>query len=386
MKAKLKILSIVGARPQFIKLMPISRELSRKKEIKHIVVHTGQHYDYLMSKVFFDELEIPEPDYNLGVGSGTHGFQTGEMIKGIEKVIIEEKPDICLVYGDTNSTLAGALAAVKLHIPVAHVEAGLRSFKKNMPEEINRILTDRISDILFCPTETAVKNLKKEGITQGVFLVGDVMYDALLISIKTAEKKWKNRRFERTNDLRTNDLMFDIRSKKYALATIHRAENTDDPERLKKIFTSLNKIADSILDAVVVPLHPRTQKAISKIGVKISRRVQIIPPLSYLDMLIFEKNAAIILTDSGGVQKEAYFMGVPCVTLRDETEWVELVKEGWNKIAGTNPEKIVEAVKGFLRSPPSRKSRIFDSGTPKRIVEALISSIHGISRTPAQGD
>lgn len=310
------------------------------------------------------------------------------MIKRVEKVLMKEKPDIRLVYGDTNSTLAGALAAIKLHIPVAHIEAGLRSFNKKMPEEINRIITDRISDILFCPTKTAVQNLKKEGIEKGVFLVGDVMYDAILLSIKTAERKWKKGGFEKIKMINSKEIKIgELAPKRYALATVHRAENTDDPNRLKNIFVALNEIAEKMFDAVIVPLHPRTQKALRKIKIKLSQKVLIIPPLSYLDMLIFEKNSALILTDSGGVQKEAYFLRIPCITLRDETEWIELVETGWNKLAGTEPDRIFRAVEEMSSNfrPKKKSEEIFGSGdSAKKIVDILTSFLNLNAKTSDQ--
>jgi UDP-N-acetylglucosamine 2-epimerase len=283
-----------------------------------------------MSQVFFHELELPQPDYNLGVGSGSHGNQTGDMLKRIEEVLVKEGPESVLVYGDTNSTLAGALAAVKLHIPVAHVEAGLRSFNRQMPEEINRIVTDHISTLLFCPTETAVNNLSKEGITTGVHLVGDVMYDALCYNIRLAEMK--SRILER----------LELRPKEYLLATVHRAENTDQPSNLHDIVSAFAALARSG-KTVVFPAHPRTQKQLKTVDLNITNLV-VIDPISYLDMLVLEKQAEIILTDSGGVQKEAYWFQVPCVTLRNETEWIETVESGWNRLAGNNTQRIIRAV------------------------------------------
>ncbi|GAB6183591.1 UDP-N-acetylglucosamine 2-epimerase (non-hydrolyzing) [Thermodesulfovibrio hydrogeniphilus] len=336
-----KVASIVGARPQFIKLKPVANALENAK-IEHVIIHTGQHYDYEMSKVFFQELSLPEPKYNLGVGSALHGKQTGQMLEKIEKVLLEEKPDIVLVYGDTNSTLAGALAAVKLHIPVAHVEAGLRSYNKRMPEEINRVLTDHVSDLLFCPTHTAVENLKKEGIEKGVFFVGDVMYDAVLEYGKIAQRKSQI----------LGRLALDTKS--YALATVHRAENTDNLKRLENIFLGLSKLAQNGLK-VIVPLHPRTRKVLSTLSISESlpSNLLIIEPVSYLDMLMLEKNARVILTDSGGVQKEAFFFRVPCVTLREETEWVETVETGWNALVGTDPDRILDTT---LKAKPGTDS------------------------------
>jgi UDP-GlcNAc3NAcA epimerase len=327
----MKILTVVGARPQFIKLAPLSKIL-RENGINEIIVHTGQHYDENMNDLFFKELEIPDPDYNLGIGSGNHGEQTGRMLIEIEKIILKEKPNLVIVYGDTNSTLAGALAASKLHIKLAHVEAGLRSFNKRMPEEINRVLTDHVSDILFCPTQTAVENLKNEGITNGVYLVGDVMFDALL-------------HFSKISDMKSNILeRLNINQKEYYLATIHRAENTDDHERLKNILTAISKM-DEI---VVFPIHPRTRKMVNYYGLNgllKNNNVKVIDPVGYLDMLKLEKNAKAILTDSGGVQKEAFWLKVPCITLRDETEWIETVNLGWNRLVGSDVEKILEAVR-----------------------------------------
>jgi len=371
----MKLIHIVGARPQFIKLAPILKAIERHNQdhpdqhIQEILIHTGQHYDYEMSQVFFDELGLKAPDYHLGVGSGTHGYQTGEMLKRIEEVLLREKPDLVMVYGDTNSTLAGALAAAKLHIPVAHVEAGLRSFNKKMPEEINRVLTDHLSTFLFCPTETAVENLRREGFTNilnaGHLLplnyrpetleprtthhgrrtmhyasrttphgavvanTGDVMYDAVLLYLGLAEEK--SQILEQMG----------LKPKSYALATVHRAENTDQPERLRAIFEGLERVAKEGLP-VILPLHPRTRKQLNALGIH-PKEVQVLDPVSYLDMLVLEKNARVILTDSGGVQKEAFFFRVPCVTLREETEWVETVEAGWNTLVGCDPKRIVQA-------------------------------------------
>ncbi|MCX7778261.1 MAG: UDP-N-acetylglucosamine 2-epimerase (non-hydrolyzing), partial [Armatimonadetes bacterium] len=291
----LKLVTIVGARPQLIKAAPVSNAIQRHNSknpnrlIYEILIHTGQHYHYEMSQVFFDELRLKAPDYYLGVGSGTHGYQTGEMLKRIEEVLIKEEPDLVLVYGDTNSTLAGALAASKLGIAVAHVEAGLRSFNRKMPEEINRVLTDHISDLLFCPTPKAVENLQREGITKGVYLVGDVMYDAALQYSKLAGQKSRILG------------QLGLKPKQYALATIHRAENVDHPERIKSILTGLKAIAQSGLP-VVLPLHPRTRKQLETLRLS-TNGLYVIKPVSYLDMLVLEKNARVIITDSGGVQK-----------------------------------------------------------------------------------
>ena len=313
-----KVITIVGARPQFIKAAVVSKVFRNTNEFEEKILHTGQHFDANMSDVFFDELDIPRPHFNLGVGGGGHGQNTGRMLEGIEAVLQEERPDWVLVYGDTDSTLAGALAATKLHIPVAHVEAGLRSFNKRMPEEINRRLTDHASDLLLAPNATAVNTLANEGIYgPHVANVGDVMYDAALIFGKRAELE--------SSILK--DLGLQVRG--YILATVHRQENTDVVERLQNIFSGF---AAARLP-VVLPLHPRTRKRIVGFGVSIPKNVKVVDPLGYLDMVMLEKNAALVATDSGGVQKEAYFHRVPCVTLRDETEWTELVELGWNTLA-----------------------------------------------------
>jgi UDP-GlcNAc3NAcA epimerase len=321
----MKIVSIVGARPQFIKAAVLSREI--RKEHTEVLIHTGQHYDENMSQVFFDELDIPAPNYFLGIGSGSHGAQTGAMLAGIEEVLLKEQPDCVLVYGDTNSTLAGALAAVKLHIKVAHVEAGLRSFNRRMPEEINRVLTDHVADLLLCPTQTAVDNLAAEGITAGVHLVGDVMYDGLL---------WAVERGKRTSTILAD---LGLSPKNYALVTVHRAENTDDPERLGGILDALNQIEETI----VWPVHPRAHKKLEELNWQPAEHIRLIEPVGYVDMATLEAQARVILTDSGGMQKEAYWLGVPCITLRDETEWVETVEAGANEIVGTSAPCIVDA-------------------------------------------
>ncbi len=351
---KIKIVTIVGARPQFIKAAPVSRAIRKHNreghgnQITEILVHTGQHYDDTMSEVFFRDLDIPEPHVNLNVGSGFHGWQTGQMLTRIEEVLIAKKPDLVVVYGDTNSTLAGALAAVKLHIPVAHIEAGLRSFNREMPEEHNRIVSDHLSDLLFCPTPTAVGNLKNEGITEGVHLVGDVMYDSVLYNIKLAEER--SRILERAK----------VKPKGYALATVHRAENTDDHERLRSIFHALERIAKDGLP-VIVPLHPRTRKQLKSLGSSFDG-LQLINPVSYLDMLLLEKQAQIILTDSGGVQKEAYWFKVACITLRSETEWIETLASGWNYLAGSDYDMILDGFKKERNLSPNSLPRIYGKG------------------------
>jgi len=326
----MKVLTVVGARPQFIKAAPVSRVI--RKQGEEILVHTGQHYDKSMSDVFFDELHIPVPDYHLHVGSKSHGAQTGQMLEKIEEVLVKEKPDCVLVYGDTNSTLAGALAASKLHIPVAHVEAGLRSFNRRMPEEINRVLTDHVSEWLFCPTETAIRHLASEGITKGVHLVGDVMLDAVQYNSRLAHEK--------------SSVLRDIGLEPgtFVLITLHRAENTDDPARLSEIIGAINELP---LPAVF-PLHPRTNNKLKAMNLSISNpNVRVIEPVGYLDMLQLEVNAKKILTDSGGVQKEAFFAKVPCITMRDETEWTETVELGTNVLVGANRDRILEAMEQF---------------------------------------
>lgn len=354
----MKIVSIVGARPQFIKAAPVSRAL-RTNNIE-ILVNTGQHYDDEMSAVFFRELEIPRPDYNLGVGSGTHGKQTGEMLIKIEEVLIKERPDFVVVFGDTNSTISGALAAVKLTIPLAHVEAGLRSYNREMPEEHNRVLTDHCSDFLFCPTKLAAECLAREGIHKGVHIVGDVMLDAFLHNIETA----------RAHSNILENLGLD--PKAYNLATIHRAYNTDNPKRLYNILSALSHIGQK----VILPIHPRTRKQIAKnqmtgfLSEKRSNLI-IIEPAGYLDMLILEQNAGLILTDSGGVQKEAYFMAVPCITLRPETEWIETVNAGWNIIVDDNKDKITEAANDHVW-PKGAPDAVFGDGhASERIVKIV---------------
>ncbi len=324
----MKIVTIVGARPQFIKAAPLSRVL--RTAHNEILVHTGQHYDENMSDIFFAELHIPKPDYNLNIGSASHGKQTGDMLAGIEEILMKEKPDYLLVYGDTNSTIAGALAASKLHIKVAHVEAGLRSFDRTMPEEINRVLTDHISDLLFAPTDTAIANLKNEGITKGVYNVGDIMMDAVIYNANLSEVS------SRILD------SLSISSKNYYLATIHRPSNTDNIDNLKNIFTAFNRLDKQ----VVLPLHPRTKAILTQYNVN-SDNIRIIEPVGYLDMLKLTKNAAVIVTDSGGLQKEAYILGTPCVTVRETTEWVETVNIGANKLAGVNTSKIIELVNSY---------------------------------------
>jgi UDP-GlcNAc3NAcA epimerase len=317
----MKIITIIGARPQFIKAASISAVLKNEAELQEVLVHTGQHFDPNMSQIFFEELEIPAPRYNLGISGGLHGVQTGRMLEGIEKVLLEEKPDVVLVYGDTNSTLAGALAAAKLSIKLVHVEAGLRSFNKNMPEEINRLITDHLSDILFVPTQSGLENLLREGIERSkIHLVGDVMLDsALYFGVKATQTSRILKQLK-------------LKPKSYILATIHRAENTDNPNLLNSILKGLALVAERV--PVIMPLHPRTRNVIENNSslVKLINKLYIIDPVGYLDMIMLEKSSCLIATDSGGVQKEAFFYGIPCVTLRGETEWVELIDLGWNTL------------------------------------------------------
>ncbi|MDB5773381.1 MAG: wbpI [Burkholderia sp.] len=334
----MNIFTVVGARPQFIKAAVVSHAMQRVPDMRETLLHTGQHFDANMSTVFFDELGIPTPEFNLDIHGGHHGDMTGRMLEGIERMLLAHRPDMVLIYGDTNSTIAGALAAAKLHIPVAHVEAGLRSYNRRMPEEINRVLADHASDLLFAPTQTAVRNLAQEGITgDKVLLTGDVMYDAAL--------HFKEIAFARSAILRRLDLS----DRPYVLCTIHRAENTDDLARLRNIFTALDMLAREI--HVVLPMHPRTVAVLAKAGFDHSfhRNLQMIEPIGYLDMVRLESSAALIVTDSGGVQKEAFFQRVPCVTLRDETEWVELVEAGWNRLAPPkNPQLVLDAMRDAI--------------------------------------
>ncbi|MFA9401818.1 MAG: non-hydrolyzing UDP-N-acetylglucosamine 2-epimerase [Anaerolineales bacterium] len=348
----MKIVSVVGARPEFIQAAPLSKVLRQNHE--EIVVHTGQHYDYLMSQTFFDELEIPSPDINLEVGSGPHGRQTGEILTRLEDLLVAEQPDLVIVRGDTNSTLAGALAASKLGIPIAHVEAGERSFDLGMPEEINRLVADRLATIHLCVSQEAVTNLATEGITTSVHQVGDVMLDAMNTVRPLAHAR--SQILDRLSLSRQG----------YALVTIHRAGNTDHPERLGKIVTILNNAPE----VVVFPVHPRTRKALETIDARLASNVRVIEPLGYFDMLVLEEHARLIATDSGGVQREAYFVGVPCLTLRDETEWVETVEAGWNLVVGVEPDHVLEAWNSF--TPNGIQPRIFGDGhASEAIVEAI---------------
>jgi len=357
----MKIVTVVGARPQFIKAAVLSRLFRQAPGFEEILIHTGQHYDDNMSEVFFRELEIPAPKYHLGIGSGPHGQQTGRMLEAIEKTLLETRPHLLLIYGDTNSTVAGALAAAKLHIPIAHVEAGLRSFNRRMPEEINRIMADHLSAWLFAPTESAVAHLRNEGRPEeAIHLVGDVMFDAALHARSQANVPLL--------------LELNLTPKSYVLATIHRAENTDDPRRLAAILQAFASLAEK--HPVVLPLHPRTRGVISKNAEldALARKLRLLEPVGYLAMVALEKNARLVATDSGGVQKEAFFQKVPCVTLRDETEWVELVEKGWNRLAPpTDAASITQVLEAALAAPlPPDDPTLYGGGNAgKRIIEIL---------------
>lgn len=350
----LKILTVIGARPQFIKAATVSRQIGLHADVKEILVHTGQHYDANMSDIFFEELEIPRPVHHLGIGGGSHGAMTGRMLAAIEETMVAERPDVVLVYGDTNSTLAGALAAVKLHIPVAHIEAGLRSFNRRMPEEINRILTDHASDILFAPTDVAVANLMAEGLaSEKIQLVGDVMFDAALFYKERARAPaW----FAQSG----------LAEEAFVLATIHRAENTDDTGRLREIMRGLAQAGMPVL----LPLHPRTRAKLADMTLDLPESIRVVEPVGYLEMVWLETQAAVIVTDSGGVQKEAFFHNKPCVTLREETEWVELVESGWNCLAGADAGRIAEAIAN-AHIPATRVSLYGKGDAAAKIVGAL---------------
>ena len=353
----MKIATIIGARPQFIKASMVSKEISKQNNIKEIIIHTGQHFDKNMSHVFFEEMGIPEPNYNLNIHSLPHGAMTGRQIEEIEKLLMKENPDWIMAYGDTNSTLAGVLAAVKLHIPIIHIEAGLRSFNRKMPEEINRIICDQISNLLLCPSETAVINLNNEGITVGVHNVGDVMYDASLHFSQVSENE-----SHILNHL-------DLEPQKYILATIHREENTNFRNRLKNIFSAFSEAPLPI----VIPMHPRTKKKLIEFDIPLNGQVKPIEPVGYLDMIMLEKNAKKIATDSGGIQKEAYFFGVPCITLRDETEWIELVNCGANLLVGSSRKKISEALNTKIKF---EVNEIYGDGYSAKKIIKIIKEQH----------
>lgn len=354
----MKIATIIGARPQFIKASAVSRLLSDL--VDEVIIHTGQHYDFNLSRIFFDELEIPEPKYHLGVGSGSHGAQTGDILIKTDKILIDEMPDWVMVYGDTNSTLAGALAATKLHMKIAHIEAGLRSFNRRMPEEINRILTDHMSDVLFCPSEVAIQNLAREGIKDNAIIVGDVMADSLYFAVDRAV----------ASSSILNKL--NVLPGKYFLATVHRAENTGSIHILTNILTALANLHLP----VIFPIHPRTRTAIENFGLRRllnMPNIRIIDPLGYVDMIQLEQSANMILTDSGGIQKEAYWLKVPCITLRDETEWVETVETGWNVLVGTDTSNIIRRINEF-QIPESQPPLYGNGEAAQNIVNYLLNT------------
>lgn len=371
----MKVVTVVGARPQFIKAAPVSLALQAAGFAEYLL-HTGQHYDRQMSQVFFTDLNLPEPAVNLGIGSGSHAQQTAAMLVGIENILLEQKPDFVVVYGDTNSTLAGALAAIKLHIPVAHIEAGLRSFNRQMPEEHNRVITDHCSELLFCPTQTAVENLQREGITQGVQQVGDVMYDAILQYLPLATR--------RSHILEALEVI----EKGYYLVTLHRPANVDDDTRLQHILLSLEKLDQP----VIFPLHPRTQSRLINLGLlepasasqdvplylqnSPHKNIIFISPVGYLDMLVLEQHARAILTDSGGVQKEAYLLAVPCLTLRNETEWVETLADGWNQLVEVDLPDLASLLQAAISSPPRTTTprSVFGDGTAARQIAQGLSA------------
>lgn len=367
----MKVATIIGARPQFIKAAAVSYGL--RQDHTEIIIHTGQHYDYNMSEIFFKELSIPAPDYHLGVGSLSHGAMTGRLLEKIEEVLLSEQPDAVLVYGDTNSTLAGALAASKLHIPVLHIEAGLRSYNRRMPEEQNRVLTDHVSDFLFCPTETAAKQLASEGIRDGVFIVGDVMYDAVLRNLEIAEKKQSFQKYVKELEPIGMDRLEAVPGE-YYLATIHRAENTDDIARLRAILNGLS----SLSLPVIMPIHPRTRKLISERRLK-TDNIRFVEPIGYLAMLMMTKNAKKVITDSGGLQKEAYFLKTPCVTVREQTEWVETLEDGWNVLCSADAERIKSCCEqGFHPQTPQNPSAFGDGNAAGKIGKILKKGIKPI--------
>lgn len=364
---RLTVLSVVGARPEFVQAAPVSRALRARHT--ELLVHTGQHYDDRMSRVFFDQLGVPEPDFHLGVGSGSHGRQTGAMLAAFDALLEQVQPDLVLVRGDTNSTLAGALAAAKLQIPVAHIEAGERSFERRMPEEQNRIVADHLASICFCVSPKSATNLAREGITQQVHVTGDVMLDALLQHRPAATRH--------STVLQTLGLEPDG----YALVTVHRAANTDDPERLRSIANALNIVAEE-REPIVFPVHPRTQKALAAANVRFGPGVRTIEPAGYFDMMMLEAHARLIATDSGGVQREAYYLARPCLTLRNETEWTETVEAGWNLLVGADTERIVDAWSTFV--PPAAHPPVLgDGAAAERIVRLLENSFADADAAPA---
>lgn len=356
----MKLVTIVGARPQFIKAAVLSRLIAARSDVEECLVHTGQHYDANMSDVFFTELDIRRPNVALQAGSGSHAEQTAKMLVGIEQVLVAQQPDAVVVYGDTNSTLAGALAAAKLQIPVAHVEAGLRSFDRSMPEEINRCVTDHLAEWQFCPTQQAVDNLRKEGITCNIHQVGDVMYDALLYYAR------------QTGDSETLKQL-GLKSKCYVLCTLHRAGNTDDPVRFGRLWSALGTLAREM--PILLPLHPRTRKVLGQQGLATPPGMHVVDPVGYREMIQLERHARLIATDSGGVQKEAYFHGVPCLTLRDNTEWTETVDSGWNYLVGDDGDRLLRQARQFLHAgPPAQRPALYGAGDAgERILQVLLA-------------
>lgn len=359
----MKIISIVGARPQFVKLAPLCVMLNEKRQtsndkIDHLILHTGQHFDEQMSKLFFEQLEIPKPDYNLGIRGGTQAEQTAKMLIGIEEVLLNEGPDIVIVFGDTNSTLAGSLSAVKLGIKTIHIEAGLRSFNRSMPEEINRIVSDHTADYLFAPTQTAVDNLTKEGLNAKTFLTGDIMVDSLLGNLGKAEK------YSRIID------ELNIKSKDYYLLTLHRPYTVDDPVNLKLILEKLSELGKQL----IFPVHPRTKKVIEENKIKVSDNIKIIKPVGYLDFIKLEQGAEKIITDSGGIQKEAYILKKPCITLRPETEWVETVKDGWNILLMPSEDNFGKIILVF--NPTTKQNDIFGSNVAEKMVTKILEILN----------
>ena len=340
----MKILSVVGARPQFIKLGPLSRELRKKHQ--EIILHTGQHYDHAMSDLFFDQLEIPKPDINLEIGSGSQGAQTGRMLEGIEMSMLDQKPDVMVCFGDTNSTLAACLAAAKLEIPSIHIEAGLRSFNRSMPEEINRVVADHTSNLLFAPTEVAMQHLKNEGLETRAVLTGDIMVD----SVRFVQQKISSE---------------SAREKGYLLVTLHRPYNVDDPEKLKKLFTLLSEVKHQI----VFPIHPRTRNILKKHSIQVPKNMEIIDPQGYIEFQGMLKDCSKVVTDSGGLQKEAYIAGKPCITLRPETEWVETVDAGWNILLDINDPDLVSKIQNF--NPNGKKPDLYGVDVAKRMVKEM---------------
>jgi UDP-GlcNAc3NAcA epimerase len=362
----MKFVSVVGARPEFVQVAALSQVLRGRHD--EILVHTGQHYDLTMSQTFFDELTIPVPDYNLGVGSGSHGDQTAKILVLLEEVLKKENPDLVIIRGDTNSTLAGALAAVKLHIPAVHIEAGERSYDWRMPEEINRLVADRLASLHLCVSRNAIAQLADEGIHGSAAWVGDLMLDILIQMQPVAHKK-------------SNILdMLNLKPKGYALVTVHRAGNTDDPIRLQKIITALSTCGEKI----IFPVHPRTREAMKNIALKLNLNIKLIDPVGYLDMLVLEENARIIATDSGGVQRESYYLQIPCLTLRDNTEWKETVSTGWNHLVGVEPENILEH--WFDKQPPSHHPPIYGDGTAALRIANILETEHIFFGTPHQLD